>query len=59
MSAPVGNENSKTHQAEEISVNLTVVMPRKLVQQLDDARKKTTSDCNRSAFIRGILEDAL
>lgn len=59
MSAPVGNENSKTQAAEDISVNITVVMSRKLVKEIDQIRAKTGSNLNRSAFIREVLESAL
>lgn len=59
MSAPIGNENSKTMEAGDISVNLTVVMPRSLVQQIDDVRRASKSTLNRSAFIREVLENAL
>jgi len=59
MAAPIGNENSTPKPANDILVNLTVVMSRGLIEAIDKKRALRTDPCNRSAFIREVLENAL
>ena len=43
----------------DISINVTLVMPRELLRRIESARLRETNQDNRSAFIRELIEYGL